>query len=238
MDTIIKEAFSRVKEDIEFLNHEINNLKKDIEKTREQTSEITYLLKNFLEKTKTNRQTDTSTHNKVNSTIPTHPSTHKAPLKSIKEENLGISTGNEGVSTNRQTDKQTNQQTDKSSHNLGKEVISQNSNSIEDAAKILDSLDDLKKDIRLKFKRLTDQEMVVFTYLYQMSENKNYVDYRILSNKLKLSESSIRDYVRRLIKKGIPVEKEKINNKTVRLSISSNLRKIATLPTIMQLREI
>ena len=213
-------------------------LKEDLKKTKAQTLEITSLFKDFIEKSRTNRQTDKQTNNPINTTIQTHSSTNNSSLKPIKPENLGISIGNGGVSTNRQTDKQTNQQTDKSSYNLEKEGISKNSNSIENAAKILDSLDHLKKDIRLKFKRLTDQEMVVFTSLYQLSESENYVDYRVLSNKLSLSESSIRDYVRRLIKKGIPVEKKKINNKTIQLSISPSLKKIATLPTIMQLREI
>ena len=103
---------------------------------------------------------------------------------------------------------------------------------------MLDSLDNLKKEIRLKFKRLTDQEMTVFTTLYQLSESENYADYRAISTKLNLSESSIRDYIGRLIKKGIPVEKTKINNKTIQLSVSSNLKKIATLPTILKLREM
>jgi hypothetical protein len=53
-----------------------------------------------------------------------------------------------------------------------------------------------------------------------------------------LTESSIRDYIGRLIKKGIPLDKVKINNKTIHISISQNLKKVATLPTILQLRAI
>jgi len=60
----------------------------------------------------------------------------------------------------------------------------------------------------------------------------------ILQKKLNLTESSIRDYVRRLIKKGIPIDKNKINNKNIQLSISPNLKKIASLNTILQLRDI
>ena len=69
-------------------------------------------------------------------------------------------------------------------------------------------------------------------------EEEGYVDYRSLSKKLNLTETSIRDYVGRLIKKGIPVEKTKLNNKLVQLSISEKLRKIAPLPIILQLREM
>ena len=71
-----------------------------------------------------------------------------------------------------------------------------------------------------------------------MTEESDYVDYKSISRKLNLTESSIRDYVGKLIKKGIPVEKTKINNKMIRLSISEKLKKIAPLPVIFQLREL
>ena len=48
----------------------------------------------------------------------------------------------------------------------------------------------------------------------------------------------LRDYIGRLIKKGIPLEKKKINNKIIHLSVSKNLKKIASLSTILQLRDI
>ena len=111
-------------------------------------------------------------------------------------------------------------------------------NSIDNAVNILNSLDNLKKEIRLKFKRLTEQELLIFSTIYQFDEEFGFSDYRGISQKLNLSESSIRDYVQRLIKKGIPIEKNKINNKTIQLSISNNLKKIATLPTILQLRDL
>ena len=108
---------------------------------------------------------------------------------------------------------------------------------IKDIIEILDSLDNVKKEIRRKFKRLTEQEFLVFSTIYQL-ENTVEVNYRILSEKLGLSESSIRDYVGRLIKKGISLEKTKLNNKNIRLSISEDLKKITTLSTILQLRDL
>jgi len=39
-------------------------------------------------------------------------------------------------------------------------------------------------------------------------------------------------------KKGISVEKKKLNNKNIQLIISNNLKKIASLPTILQLRDL
>ncbi len=241
----LKEAFSRVKEDVNLLRYEVESMKEDFLDMRESLAEMNNVLRDFIEKIYKEQKERASTHKDLNSTYPTYSSTHNTHLRALKPQDLGISTGNQGAPTDRQTDRQTNQQTDKSSDNLIINKESQveifpkeKSNSINDAIEILDSLDNLKKEIRLKFKRLTEQEMIVFSTLYQLSEENNFSDYKTIAKKLNLTESSIRDYIGRLIKKGIPVEKTKINNKNIQLSISLNLKKIATLPTILQLREI
>jgi predicted transcriptional regulator len=63
-------------------------------------------------------------------------------------------------------------------------------------------------------------------------------DYYKVAQKLNLSQSSIRDYVQRMINKGIPIEKEKLNNKKIILHISPNLKKIASLNAIIKLRDL
>ena len=259
----VKEAFSKVKQDIDSLKQESEFLKKSIIETREsfisvceiikqmqqtqekivdkldskqdtKTSEIQEKTPKIPQNTPTDKQTDTSTLRHINSTTSTHPSTHQHTPKPLNSQNIPISTGNEGVSTDKQTDKQT----DTSTHILAQKQEKTSSDSVENAVEILDSLDAIKKEIRLKFKRLTTQEMLVFSTLYQLEEEQGEVDYRAISKRLSLTESSIRDYVGRLIKKGIPVDKTKINNKTIQLSVSQNLKKIASLPTILQLRDI
>ncbi len=125
-----------------------------------------------------------------------------------------------------------------SSPNKAKETKERKENDIDNAARILDSLDGIKKEIRLKFKRLTSQEMAVFSMIYLLEEETGDVDYKALATKLNLTESSVRDYVGRILSKGIPVDKNKINNKTIKLSIPQNLKKIASLPTILQLRDL
>jgi Mn-dependent DtxR family transcriptional regulator len=81
--------------------------------------------------------------------------------------------------------------------------------------------------------------MLVFSTIYQLEEQGNReITYKLLSKSLKLSESSIRDYVQRMINKGVSIQKEKVNNKKLLLTISPNLKKIASLPTIIQLREL
>lgn len=235
----LKEAFKCVRDDINFLNQDISHLNTEISEIKNQLKDVCIILENLSKKINIpneNRLLDTSTLRHITQTHNTPISTYQSDtsdtstdnyhFKPLNHQNLPISIGNEGVSTDRQqTD---NKQTDRQ----------QAQNSIENAVEILDSLDSLKKEIRLKFKRLTEQEILVFSTLYQLDESNGFTNYKTLSMKLKLTESSIRDYIRRLINKGIPIEKNKLNNKSIQLSIPNNLKKIATLPTILKLREI
>jgi biotin operon repressor len=227
----IKSAFCKVKEDINFLNNEILNIKIAINEIKQAI--------NLMIQASTDRQTirHINTTNPVYSTDnSTHYSTVPQETEGLKSLNLPISTGNQGVSTDRQTDNSTDRQTQ---NYLKKQPKSIEIN-LQEASEILNSLDSIKKEIRLKFKHLTSQEMSVFSTIYQLEEqNPNLeITYKQLSKQLKLSESSIRDYIQRMINKGIPIKKQKINNKKVFLTISSELKKIASLPTIIKLREL
>ena len=164
--------------------------------------------------------------------IPTQNPTVPQEIRGLKDPKLYTSTGNEGV----QTDTQTYQQTDRQAHQQTEKPLDLN---LQEASAILNSLDRLKKEIRLKFKRITNQEMAVFSTIYQLEESDpDETTYKKIADLLKLSESSIRDYVQKLISKGISIKKEKINNKKILLSISPELKKIATLSTIVKLREL
>ena len=234
MEDNIKEAFNRVKGDIDFLNEELL----DIKTTMNDLHEIMKNLTIKLEKQEKPASTDRQTIRHINSTnndSSTHSSTVPQEVRGLKPLNLPTSIGNQGVSTDRQTDTQT----DNSTHILHINEEKTIDSNIQEATEILDSLDSLKKEIRLKFKHLTSQEMLVFSTIYQLEEQGNKeITYRLISKTLKLSESSIRDYVQRMITKGISIQKEKVNNKKLLLTISPNLKKIASLPTIMQLREL
>jgi len=207
----IKEAFLRVKKDMISIKKELENLKKEL-----------------------NSLKLASTQNTEKTAISTDTSTLRQEIEGLKPQNLGISIGNEGVPTDRQTDRQTDQ------HIVipPKIPIKPEKPTFEQASEILETLDNIKKEIRLKFKRLTPQEMLIFSTLYQLEQTQKEVNYKDISLKLNLSESSIRDYVSRLINKGIPVEKIRKNNKQIILKISEDLRKIASLQTIIQLRDL
>ncbi len=237
----LKEAFQKVKSDIDFLKQEIDFFKNNLVKTRESMIEICELIKKIdhdnkeiTKKLIENSQEKNPAHQQIIKTDTTIIPTHQHTLEPLKGKNIPISTGNEGVPTNRQTNRQTDEKPQISYKIKENPVVS----TIDNAVEILNSLDNLKREIRLKFKRLTEQEMLIFSTLYQLEEEQGFSDYKTLSQRLNLTESSIRDYIGRLIKKGIPVEKNKINNKNIRLNISANLKKIATLHTILQLRDL
>jgi len=230
---LLKDAFQKVKKDIDFLREEIGFLKHNLKETQEKMVEMCEIMEKINKKTLFLSQKSLEEYPTDRQKFPTQTEgiqTDNSPFKAPNTQILPISTGNRGVPTDRQTDNQTDRQTQNYRENL--------QNSVENVTKMLDSLDGLKKEIRLKFKRLTEKEMLIFSSIYQFDEEKGYSDYKSLSQHLNLSESSIRDYVGNLIKKGIPVEKTKINNKSVRLSVSKSFKKIASLSTVLQLREI
>ncbi len=205
----LKTAFIKIKEDIETLKKEIKEINKRINKIQTIPTQ-----NNPSFYTQTNKPTNFQT-------IPTHNNT----IQPLYNQNIPSSTGNKGVPTN----KPTNQQTNKPTLNLEFKQVNE----------ILESLDNIKKEIRLKFKRLTPQEMLVFSTLYTLENQNNIkITYKIIAMELNLSESSIRDYINKLINKGIPINKTRQNNKTIILKISQDLKNIATLTTIKSLRSL
>lgn len=212
--------------------------------------------------------TETPTHLIKTPTHPIYPTdnpTHPQEIQGLKSPNLPSSIGNEGVPTDRQTNSQTVRQIhflpeipqtmQETEYLSTTDILKQDKyiknvvpiyaqekpieQQISEASEILDSLDTIKKDIRRKFKRITKQEMLVFSTIFQVEEqDPEGADYNKIALKLGLSQGSIRDYVHRMINKGIPISKEKLNNKKIILHISKELKRIASLNTIIKLREI
>src|SRR3989344_5495488 len=225
MESPIKQAFSKVKQDILSLQSEIFSIKHQLE-------ELTRTLN-----TSTLRQITPTDRQQISNTP-----THDLPLEAPETPNFNISTGNRGVPTDRQTDQQTDNKHQKFAQlSENKEIEYQEKlEEIEkplEVSNVLNSISSLRIDLQKKFKSLTNQEFLVFTTLYMQEEQGKNPDYHSLSIALKLTESSIRDYILRIIKKGIPVDKTKINNKKIILSLSENLKKLASLETIINIRE-
>jgi hypothetical protein len=202
----IKEAFTKVRQDISdlkdsisFLMQEINDIKRTLNTVQNPT------IKPIL-----------SSELPINPTIQ-QSSNSISSLYGLKSPNNQFSTGNEGVPTNRQTNQQTDQQIP---HRL---------------ASTVEAVDSLKLTLKSTFLSLTKQEREVFLMLYDLEERGFTVDYPLLAQKLNLTESSIRDYVLKMIRKGIPIQKLKENNKKVFLSINSELKRLASRNSIQSL---
>lgn len=241
----IKEAFQRVRADIDSLKFNMENLNLQLNDINESIMELRQTIialkqERALKKEQEKpliQESNAPTHPLENQTQVDQTPTHNTLFNPLKDQNLGISTGNEGVPTDKQTHQQTNRHTENTL--IFEKIPSpEEKDVIKDAADILDSLDTLKKEIRLKFKRLTEKELLVFSTLYSLDEEYGHADYKNLAIELQLTESSIRDYVGRLISKGIPVDKVKVNNKTIHLRVSESLKKVASLSTILKLIDL
>jgi len=176
-----------------------------------------------------------------------------------------ISSGNRGVSTDRQTDRQAfdtpsfpvdgnaSMHFDTSTHNQAQtsthpqqipqklrhfdtsfDTKPQKTPRIEDLTHLMESL---KTDLKQKFKELTKQEFYVFSVLFTLDKTEKNVTYSTLAAQTGLTSSSIRDYIQRIIQKGIPIHKEKLNNKLTVLKIPPELRNLATLDNLIRLRK-
>ena len=250
----IKEAFGKAKQDIDSLKSDLLYLNDDIQ-------EIKRTLKALVED-ESIKQSNQPTNQHINQAenpqnpaprgIPTQEHAHYA----LKEHFMSSSSGNDGVPTNQPTNQQTNQHPPISHGNSSqnspelhinenlkaqkqqKSALSDKISHLEQVSNVLNTLDNIKKELRIKFKRLTSQEMLVFSAIYSLENEGFIVDYSLLAGKLTLSEISIRDYVHKLIKKGIPLIKSKEDNKKIQLSIAQDLKKIASLNTILTLREL
>jgi hypothetical protein len=265
----IKEAFSKIKEDMFSLSNEISDIKLQFQELNQVIKNLSESIielrcsKEFLDNPPTD-SIKTSTY----SMGPTHNPADGQEIGGWNTHNFDTSIGNDGVPTDKQTNRQTVQQTHfmpeipslvttkmnvpsadstnvvtNESQILNEDGFVKNSTKpikqqIFEATEILDSLDGIRKEIRKKFKSITKQEMLVFSTIYLLDEQDPETDYKKIAAKLKLSESSIRDYVQRIVNKGIPIDKEKLNNKKILLHIAPELKKLATLDTIVKLRSL
>ena len=227
----IKLAFDKIKDDIFSLKFEIQQLRQEL---------IELKSKETLNPT---TPTQTPAQDYPPTSTPAHFPAMPTPPQTPINQNTAFSTGNRGVPTDKPTDRQTNQQTDRQSHNepirFAQNQIKQPLNDFQKAQEVLGSLDSIKKEIRLKFKRLTPQEMSVFSTLYLLEDQgAEEITYKAIADSLNLSESSIRDYILKLTSKGIPILKIRQNNKKITLSISQDLKNITNLTTINHLRDL
>jgi len=207
----IKDAFLKIKNDILFLKQEIIVLRQEIQEIREIMQSST-LQTQFRHKT--------------------HFPAHNLENYALNNQNLTVSIGNEGVPADRQHiyDRQI------SALNRTSETAFNSPEYLHQKTYFSQLLDSLRKDLGEKFKKLTQKEFYIFSVLYTLEEEKEQVTYSDIAQRTGLTESSIRDYIVRLIHKGIPIIKEKLNNKIITLKIPRELKDLATLDKLSKLK--
>jgi hypothetical protein len=225
----VKEAFLKVRQDIDFLFIELQEIKRTLNEIKSQQSN-----QPTIQQIKPTNQHIIPSYNGP----PTQYPTHILPLKAPKTQYIEVSTRNDGVPTNQPTIQQTNQHPIISYGNAGITREEGKISQLKRVSQIIESLDEIKKEVRIKFKQLTEQEMAIFTAIYQLEDQGLLVDYNLLAERFNLTEISIRDYIRKITKKGIEISKIKQNNKKIILSIPDDIKKIASLQTILQLRQL
>lgn len=215
----IKESFQKVKEDISSIKEAINLLSEELERQRITLEELKRTsIKTGSLGQQTDRQLNQTARPKFYDQNPSY---------------FDVSTGNKGVPADRQTDQQTDRQINK----FAQSSVPVETKDLAKVSELLVSLDDIRKDLRVRIKKLTPQEMTIFSTLYQLSNEGFIVDYALLAEKINLTESSIRDYIQKILKKGFPIDKIKENNKKIILQIPAHFKKMASLETLNSLRE-
>jgi len=108
------------------------------------------------------------------------------------------------------------------SKQASKQAIKQLSNQA--LVKQSEALKGFNEDIEAHFRGLTKQEFMVFLSLYQLEEERGPVSFKDLAESMKLSEGCIRAYIYKLLAKGTPIMRDKVNNRFVNLSVFPEFR--------------
>lgn len=238
----LQNSFQKIKEEMNALNEEISFLKKQLS----QTNKALNYLNQHLSKHLSISSTSTSTLTTDNQQIVKNPAQNTSYNKEISPKSP-VSIGNEGVPADSQqtvsrhilSENELKSSplsiTSSSSINRLSPVDKAKDSSTLDISSLSTILEDLKKELKQKFKNLTNQELLIFSLIYTLNEEKSEVTYKDISIKANLTESSVRDYISRLEHKGIPLIKERKNNKMIILKIPDELKHISTLDNLTKL---
>lgn len=232
----LKESFAKIKEDMLFLSNEILDLKEELNE-----------IKQILREINPNRQSA-----KIQQIQ--HTSSTNSPIYAGIKPYFKISNGNDGVPADSQQTVSRQPAQLKRTSSINRQFLEETGILREIRGKIEDKnqaqisqtkereltrlskiVSNLKEELKDKFKRLSKQEFSIFSALYSLEEQSKEISYKDLAISTGLTESSIRDYISRLIHKGIPIIKEKVNNKTILLRISPELRNLTTLDILSRI---
>lgn len=100
-----------------------------------------------------------------------------------------------------------------------------------------DTDDPITKDIKNKFRSLTEREFAVFMAIYQLEEELHSpITYGDIARKLSLSRSSVRDHIGELLLKNAPLVKTVSGDRKVSLSIKKDFRDLNLVSKLLSFR--
>src|SRR3989338_377511 len=242
LENNLKNSFSKVKEHISHLESEIQSIKNLINQQNLLIQQISARIEDFKhfnqDSTRNPAKTpilESSTgKNGVNQSInqqAINQSTSNQALKHTSEtpnntfldQSSTIRQDNQSITNQSPVNQSpiTKKKEENSDFKLSKGIISENffkkitkQEAIQEQK--LETIKSFKTNINDIFRNISKQELRVFLTIYQLEDDKIEATYATVSQQIKLSESCIRGYISTIIKKGLPLSKQKLNNqKTV-----------------------
>ena len=86
---------------------------------------------------------------------------------------------------------------------------------------------DFKQELEKKFSNLQSRKLYAFIVIYELEEERDFVTYFDIADKMGITPDCVRTYVSSMINKGIPILKKRINNKVTCLSILPEFRSLS-----------
>ncbi len=100
-------------------------------------------------------------------------------------------------------------------------------------------IEEIKQSLNKVFLTLTNREFKVFMAVYSLEEQHNSpTTYAELAQNLDLSASSIRDYVSELVRKGTPIKKEKSRNGVAYISVLPEFKSLNLISKLIAFRNM
>ncbi len=177
----VKNSFLKVKEHMNSLENQIKELKEIILKKEEENS--------LLRKKELEKMADNLYQGLLNDKIEK------------------VSSGNDGVATNKQTNKH---------------------------ATITKQITDIEV-LKEKYRAVAKQKLRLYLAIYNMEEEKVPATYKTLSKSLKLTEETVRAYIFKMLEKEIPLDKHRVNNKLIVFKIPPVIRALNLKPFLEDL---
>ncbi len=250
----VKQSFERAKEDIADLKTSLETLKSVISHQNEVIKQLSERLLSIVEQAQNpekspfflrsigNEGVNQSLNHSITQSLSTkQEQTQDSAIPNqldIKEKNEKLSTISKKEPPNNPISPLESPKIEEMSSNNKKSVLLTEKTLKKEQIPLLgDEFQSVKAKIDRTFLNLSKQELKVFLTIYQLDEEGNLhgVSYPQVAERLSLTEQCIRGYISVLVKKGLPLEKRKINNKRTLFSITKDFRTLNLKQKLIQI---